>query len=140
MKKFLIIIFIFLSINTFLVSQFKYDYVWLFGQGVNAGTDTTFGVMEYNFNNNPLQKYRGEMSLDFATSSLHISDSLGKLLFYSNGCEIMNTQDKIMKNGSKINPGKRYDNNCVNGADYGGFFCFLGCSKALYTKSLFSVS
>ncbi len=42
-----------------------------------------------------------------------MSDIQGNLQYYSNGCEIMNTQDKIMKNGNKINPGKRYDNNCV---------------------------
>ncbi len=121
-------ILLFVNLNTN-YCQSKFDYVWLFGQGVNAGTDTTYGIMEYNFNTRPIQKYRGEMSLDFATSSLYMSDSLGQLQFYSNGCEIMNTQDKIMKNGNKINPGKRYDNNCVNGEDYGGFFGFLSIPK-----------
>ncbi len=117
--------------NTLLFGQYKYDYNWLIGSGINAKLDTTFsfGITEFNFNNNPIYKYRGEMSLDFGTSSLFMSDSLGQLLFYSNGCEIMNTQDKIMKNGNKINPGKTYDNNCNSIGDYGGFFAFLSIPK-----------
>ncbi len=73
-------ILLFVNLNTN-YCQSKFDYVWLFGQGVNAGTDTTYGIMEYNFNTRPIQKYRGEMSLDFATSSLYMSDSLGQLSF-----------------------------------------------------------
>lgn len=41
-----------------------------------------------------------------------MSDENGNLIFYSNGCKIINHQHQLMENGQDINPGPVHDQNC----------------------------
>ncbi|MEY4903622.1 MAG: hypothetical protein RLZZ292_1437 [Bacteroidota bacterium] len=47
-----------------------------------------------------------------------MSDKNGKLLFYSNGCEIHSYKHKLLKNGDNINPGHYHDGYCEGSYSY----------------------
>jgi hypothetical protein len=48
-------------------------------------------------------------------SNTSMSDATGKLLFYSNGCYIVNAAHQIMENGDSINPGWMQQYYCSEG-------------------------
>ena len=84
--------------------QAKNDYNWTFGYG-----PMPVGYPEYNgtlldFNKHPVEQLYFNIPVDLQSSAV-ISDSLGKLLFYSNGCKILTAGHKLMQNGDKINEG-----------------------------------
>ncbi len=55
------------------------------------------------------------MHMDFNWVNTVISDSLGAIQFYSNGCDISTNLDGIMKNGENINPGPVHNLKCQYG-------------------------
>lgn len=46
-----------------------------------------------------------------------ICDSLGRLMAYTNGCDIAGADDEIMENGEMINPGYARQVSCIQNAD-----------------------
>jgi hypothetical protein len=121
--KFSVILLFHFGLQTILFSQPSYDlrrdYVWRLG---------------YSFSNvNPINSYDtvGRVTFDFRTDSLIITesaednalsaflsttsicDSLGDLLFYSDGCKV-NTSDNLTISGAEgINFGNIYENRCT---------------------------
>ena len=51
----------------------------------------------------------------FSSSQANISDSVGNLLFYTNGCWIANATGDTMMNGDSLNPGNFSDGYCPYG-------------------------
>lgn len=81
----------------------KEDYFWLFGYSSDTST-MEYGGTNIDFNTDPpdiYYQYR-EMSMDIANAS--ICDSLGNLLFYTNGIGISNASHELMENGDGLNP------------------------------------
>lgn len=69
-------------------------------------TDTLFSgsVLEFSDSIPDIYyEFRG-MRFDFTNAS--ISDSLGNLLFYTNGISVWNAEHEIMENGDSLNPGE----------------------------------
>ncbi len=86
----------------------KEDYNWVLGYADHLVTDTLFGRTILNFKNQALNITKttiGVLSyLDYTNAS--ISDSSGKLLFYTNGISAFNRNHQIMPNGKYICPGE----------------------------------
>ena len=70
-----------------------------------------------NFNESPLNISLINSVYNFwmEGSNTSVSDPEGKLLFYSNGCKIINAKGKLMLNGDSINPGLIQDIYCSGG-------------------------
>jgi len=94
----------------------KFDNVWITGDD-NHALDTTYGGTLIDFNFHPLRAtyhFRGQNM--YSTNS-SICDSSGSLLFYTNGCVIANSADKVIENGDNINPGNSHTLWCVTYED-----------------------
>lgn len=63
-----------------------------------------------------------------------ISNAQGRLLFYTNGCDVFDRRDSIVENGSGINPGSIHDFTCPN--NYG----FSGLQNIFFLPSSYDTS
>ncbi|MFT5266260.1 MAG: hypothetical protein ACI8YQ_005024 [Polaribacter sp.] len=117
-KKLLILIYIIYANLLFAQNEQKRDYVWIRGYDQNAiepGGEGT--LLNFNGGNVSFEFLAKDMEMRFMNAS--ICDSLGNLLFYSNGCYIADASHQMMENGDSLNyPGEIYDNNCGNGNGY----------------------
>jgi hypothetical protein len=102
MRYFIIVLFICFLFSVISHAQ-KHDYVWELGH--DGGT-----ILNFN-SNPPLIELANRNSIMHLTN-VSMSDSSGNLIFYTNGCNIYNTEDNIMEGGEDINPGSLHDNNC----------------------------
>ena len=91
----------------------KRDYVWVMGDTPNIPTQE-FGGCRINFKKSPPTTEYFNINYDFSAISA-ISDQDGELAFYTNGCHIISTTNKIMENGSPLNEGPVFDVYCGNG-------------------------
>jgi len=66
-----------------------------------------------DFNTSPPTISYANRTTDMHLTNVSMSDSLGNLLFYTNGCSIFNKENNIMENGGNINPGNIHNNNCI---------------------------
>jgi len=78
-------------------------------QGINniwlSGYDNAFGETKINFITGSPNIVAYPIPMDFNYTHANISDSLGNLLFYTNGCYIADASNDTMQNGTGINPG-----------------------------------
>lgn len=94
----------------FLPAQDQHDYTWLMGSN-NNNPAGFFGANFIHFNH-------GVPTVQFFVSPMDLwvpcimSDEQGELLFYTNGCKILNKQHTLMENGDNINSGSVHDNYC----------------------------
>ncbi|MBK8699620.1 MAG: T9SS type A sorting domain-containing protein [Saprospiraceae bacterium] len=95
-------------------SQNKYDYTWICGYDYLdsiSGSESTL----INFSDDKISvKYQNTIQKYALGSSVAvISDKNdGKLLFYSNGCAILDSTHNIMENGDSLNFGLYWENYC----------------------------
>jgi len=88
-------------------SQNKQDYVWLFGQHREfSGTDTAY---RFDFNIKPFVISKAINKYGFGSQNASICDAEGNLLFFSNGCAILNKDAEVMPNGDSLNHDIWYD-------------------------------
>lgn len=91
-----------------------YNNLWLMGYGNYAplpfgGTNIDFytGTANAYFEPNRIMEFKGTV--------VNVTDSLGQLLFYSNGAWIANRNHQQMLNGDSLNPSYYTNNNYVSG-------------------------
>ncbi len=82
-----------------LFAQNKPDYQWILG-----GNSGGLGI-HIDFKFSPIQLSNEYTGIKMEGSNTSISDDSGSLLFYSNGCKIVNAKGEVMENGDGINPG-----------------------------------
>ena len=86
----------------------KHDNVWLFGKASNNG-----GINggEYNlvFTVSPPSFILDFKPANFGSYSVSICDSVGQLLFYSDGLKLWNSNHIVIENGIGLNPGEWAD-------------------------------
>ncbi len=112
MVKFILFYITFLPLILF--SQIKGDYMWLGGYQY----DGTEGY-KMNFNNkNPTPEFQG-LRYGFSGNNTSICDDEGNLLFYFNGCAVMNRLHQVMPNGDSINAGEWFDKFWKGDCKYG---------------------
>ncbi|MBK8955202.1 MAG: hypothetical protein IPM34_06555 [Saprospiraceae bacterium] len=87
--------------------QVKYSSNWLFGY------DTMNLHTQFNFNDDSLKvsTFKSVMYIDGVTV---ISNSVGKLLFYTDGCQIFNSNHQLILNGDNLTP-INWGSFCTNG-------------------------
>ena len=100
MKKLLyILVFNLLSIVNTNAQNFKFDHNWVISYNPNFGN-------LFNFNGDSLKIEKINKKTPLAFGSNSISDKDGHLLYYTNGCEIVDTSQQAIKNGSGLTESK----------------------------------
>lgn len=89
----------------------KSDYIWVLGGGFIDSNATIRGGFTINFHTEPPDITYAELPTYMAGNAL-LSDPTGNLLFYSNGCSVVNKAHQIMMNGHGINEGYIADVYC----------------------------
>jgi Secretion system C-terminal sorting domain/Domain of unknown function (DUF4221) len=107
MNKFAISTITFLFTVLSLPGQEKRDYQWIIGYDSSL-LDSIGEVILLNFNENPrhVSVINSVYNFWMEGSNTSMSDPEGNLLFYSNGCKIINANGELMPNGDGINPGQ----------------------------------
>lgn len=111
-------LFCLLLLSTSAFTQNKYNYTWVLGyQNILNSTYHDGCILDFN-PNPPTVTYD---SIPFAMSSTApICDKNGQLKFFSNGCAIANAKKEILAHGDSLNPGIKYNTECVE--EDGGYF------------------
>jgi hypothetical protein len=125
MKKIILYISI-LFCSTTLTAQQLYDAQWIFGDKIVSLFPDAYGTqISFLYDSVHIGGVKKTM-IRLGIPSTCISDKNGKLLFYSNGCEIHNYNHKLMKNGNNINPGGFHNSYCVgSGPSYPSYQSLL---------------
>ncbi|GAB4254708.1 MAG: hypothetical protein Kow0027_20980 [Saprospiraceae bacterium] len=115
MMKKTLLFFSFSLFSLALAGQLKHDYNWVFGYpNSNDPTFPGYGGSLVNFSDSIPQVSWFDIKFDLKANAV-ISDAEGHLLFYSNGCEVMNWAHQLVENGDSINPGYIHDEFCDTG-------------------------
>jgi hypothetical protein len=100
------IYFILFSLSSIAINAQKHDYVWVTGDDNETSDSITgFGGSLIDFNQVPVNTKFNKRDLNMYTCNASICDTSGKLMFYTNGCDIAGSDDEILENGGVINPG-----------------------------------
>lgn len=86
-----------LFFNFYLLSQ-NYDYNWILGDFHDGN-----GFNIINFDTNPPNITTKQWNIHFGSYILSASDERGNLIFYSNGLDIYNKYNELMKNSLNFN-------------------------------------
>lgn len=90
----------------------KEDYHWLGGYNYDNFPPDTLIIEGYHidFNNKPFNiENNVDVKFGIEGNNTSISDKNGNLLFYTNGCAVMDANLNLMPNGDSINAGKWFD-------------------------------
>lgn len=87
----------------------KNDYIWLGGYDSAAGHDSvsgyTFGTTQIDFNISPISVTYDSLSMNFSSTNTTFSDSMGSLIFYTNGIYIANKWHEKIEGSDSLNQG-----------------------------------
>ncbi len=83
----------------------KHDYMWLMAQDRNLNIPGVDGYI-MDFNETPVDIYYITTTMNLQRTNASICDTVGNLLFYTNGIFIANAIHEQMENGGGINPGQ----------------------------------
>jgi len=109
-----IILFFFLFLSPFIsFSQNGYGNQWIFGE--DAGVSPSGEIL--NFNGDTLKIEPIDKPMELEGSCAIMCDSVGRLLFYSNGCYIADASHQMMANGDSIGKGKLESSFCNTGGN-----------------------
>ena len=93
----------FLLVHTAIISQ-KHDYYWPMGYKTPF-SDTTFGRTVIDFREDPPLIYKEDRELNFRSTMSSYCDSIGNLMFYTNGLQVMGSDHEEIENGGNLNTG-----------------------------------
>jgi hypothetical protein len=111
--KFVNFLFLNLIVFNYAYGQVKQDYQWI--MGYDQAADPKIINLDFNFCNNSISQASTIDGFWMEGSNTSMSDTNGNLLFYSNGCYIINKAGEVMDNGEGINPGLIEDIYCPAG-------------------------
>ena len=97
-------------------AQLQFDNTWIMGYSPN-NPDEYHGGTSITFDKNNMSAMFFETIAEVNTNA-SISDTSGYLLFYIDGCALYNRQHQEMFNGIGLNPGFKYDQDCLAGLGY----------------------
>lgn len=124
MHKKILILIILLIYFVNLQAQNKRDYIWLFGSGYNPDLDQVEGI-KMDFNNGG--KVDSMLLYEIVSRNIvQICNREGKLLFYADGCRVIDTTEQIMEGGDSINYGYSWEIFCN-----GRFENYLGSQNSI---------
>ena len=99
MRSLLLISFLLIMYNC-LGAQAKYDYNWLMGFNPTIADDPV--SYRFDFNQTPFL-IESNNGVRFDNQNASVSDSNGDLLFYTNGCSVLDATGNQMSNGDSLN-------------------------------------
>lgn len=115
----LVLSFLFIIFFCFVTfSQSKNDYKWIFGSSYQVEKKIVKGCIIDFKNKGRIDT--ADMHDGVANHNAPISDRDGNLLFYFNGCRIIDSTFLLMDNGDSINYGKTWRGYCGNWSWYPG--------------------
>lgn len=94
-----------------LSAQVLPDQVWVLGTQDPSGLPG-YGNALIRFQDGQASVEAAELRMNFESTVAAMPDSLGQLLFYTNGCHIANQLGDTMLNGAGLNPGDMADWTC----------------------------
>jgi len=115
MKSAIILLFLSSSFYQSLQGQGMWDNNWLFGHNAIMDGDSVTGTI-INFSTKPIAIIPVVKEMEFSSTGLSMSDSTGKLIFYSNGCCIANAQNDTMPGSDSIGQAVLLSSYCDYGA------------------------
>lgn len=120
MKKALL--FLIILVPSILSAQ-NHDFIWVYGYQNHPDTSSEVGGAVIDFKQFPPSHYKQTRELNFSLFCASCADSIGNLLFYSNGIRIHNYLNQLIENGDTINPGTIWQSNQNSGypSQVGGF-------------------
>ncbi len=87
------------------------DQIWLHGINDFPG-QPGYGNAFLKFENGLVFINQVDLRMNFESTMAVMPDTLGNILFYTNGCHIANALGDTMSNGDGINPGEMHDWTC----------------------------
>jgi len=116
MKGIFLLAIIFFGFGLFhvkLEAQANNANIWIFGYPPNK-PEKYFGGVMLDFNQNIASPEYFNIYYD-ASEPAVLSSNTGRLLTYSNGCVVINSEHQVMKGGDSISYGEIWDNHCMYG-------------------------
>ena len=92
----------FITVPMALFSQSKYDYNWVLGYDF-TGFEEGIQANRISFGPSSISVYPYDNGIELNSYHGAISDRHGDLLFYTNGCQIVNSEGVLIENGDSIN-------------------------------------
>lgn len=105
------IAFYFMFFQTLAVAQVLPDQIWLLGSNDIPG-QPLHGNAVVKFEAGQVNAFAADLKMNFEATTAAMPDSLGNILFYTNGCYIANSIGDTMANGASLNPGEMADWTC----------------------------
>jgi len=99
------------------ICQLKWDYEWIIG--INDEDNTGAIGYKIDFNDGMRKLIETRSYKPIGMNNAMICNDDGELLFYANGCEVMDTTGGLVENGGGINPGESHDTWCQYGVYLG---------------------
>ena len=87
------------------------DQVWVLGAH-ETPIQPGYGNVILRFQDNQVLTEPADLRMNFESTVAVMPDSLGNILFYTNGCYIANALGDTMANGAGLNPGEMADWTC----------------------------
>ena len=104
-------ILIVLLISNSLIAQDKSDYTWVFPSDFLPSFGIEGSILDFNQGHVTISE--SLFATELGSSYSMISDrNSGELLFYTGGCEIIDSSNQIMENGDQFNAGLIHDGFC----------------------------
>ena len=101
-----------LGLTTFCAqAQVLPDQIWLHGINDFPG-QPGFGNSYLKFEDGLVSTQQVNLQMNFESTMAVMPDTLGNILFYTNGCYIANADGDTMLHGGGINPGEMHDFTC----------------------------
>lgn len=92
-------------------AQITPDQFWLSGVNDFPGLPGSGNVI-IRFQDGQVDATPTDLHMNFESTVAVIADTLGNILFYTNGCHVANALGDTMPNGAGLNPGKMHDWSC----------------------------
>lgn len=119
-------------IPTFIWSQSKYDYNWPLGYFSNVNDSTSFFGNVVTFSESSVGVKELNLGIRLNQYLGCISDKEGELLFYTNGCQVVDADGVLLENGDSINVNSDFwEWDCVD-----GFVSYTGPQEVIVLPSL----
>jgi hypothetical protein len=127
MNKIILAMLALLTFHAVAVAQQQLTNTWVMGSGslVSNPFEPGFGGSIIHFSPSGIDTTRFIMDYEMWLSSA-VSDEVGNLLFYSNGCEVYNKNQQIMPNGNALIEGETYELGCKGTLGFKGYNEFQG--------------
>lgn len=111
MNRWIVFIFCLTSLGCInkLDAQNRYPDEWWPVGSLEFPDSFGYGNAWLHFQNGTVSIQPANLNMNFEAAIAVASDTLGNVLFYSNGCEIRGSNGVLLENGNELNPGALHD-------------------------------